>query len=79
MNIETTSYILPAHYVSALLYGDYSGLNDEDVETIDQWLNDTSSEFNLFYCVDVKECGFKHSNDLDNLGADCAEFTFQIS
>ena len=76
VNIKTDTYTLPAYWAPALINGDYSGLTDEEAAEIDQWLTDQPEG----WAVDVsEETFFAWSNDANNMGADCAEFTFIIN
>lgn len=73
--MKTDTYILPSYWAPALINGDYSGLTDEESAELDQWLTDQPEG----WAVGVsEETFFSCSNDANNLGADCAEFTFII-
>lgn len=63
---------LPAHFASYLINLDASGLEDGEVEQIDNFL-----DHNNFRIINVSEDEpvFKWSNDLNSLGDNCLLFT----
>ena len=67
-------YTLPAHWSSALINADTSGMTDEEESELDSWLESEKPG----YCVSCSEDPFfTWRNDANNLGADCLIFTFQ--
>ena len=38
MKLQTTKIVLPAYWASALINGEDTGLNDDDVEGLENWL-----------------------------------------
>lgn len=75
MKIETETYTLPAHWACALIYGDYSGLEDADQEELDRWLEAEQPG----YCIDcAEEPYFATSNDAGTLAGDVIEYTFHV-
>ena len=71
-----TEDMLPAHWASPLINGDESGLEDYEIESMNQWLEHVKPG----YCVDVKgEPEFRTHHDADDfvLACNCACFTFQ--
>ena len=77
VQIKTDTYTLPAFWAGALINGDYTGLTDAEETEIDQWLSDNVA---AGWAVDVsEETFFAYRNDANNMGADCAEFTFIIN
>lgn len=73
--MKTEKYILPAHWGSALINGDFSGLSpyDEKMLLLFLYVNCPGD------AVSCEECGFRKRHDASALnvgGADCAEFTF---
>lgn len=74
MQIEMTNYTLPAHWASALINDDRTGLEDDDERELDSWL----AWANPGHCVDVTgEPEFRTQYDADGLPCDCLEFSFQ--
>ena len=74
MQLELTTYTLPAHWASALINDDRTGLEDEDERELDSWLAWAKPG----HCVDVTgEPEFRPFNDADTLACDCLEFFFQ--
>ena len=60
--------------MSALINGDYSGLYDEDEIKLNHFIKQVSNKYgNANFMLDDIEgednLGFKHSNDIDNLGS----------
>lgn len=72
---EPEIYILPSCYASALINGDYSGLEDEDAEILDEWI----LRVDPGHCVGCStEAYFTHGHALNrNQGADVLEFYFR--
>lgn len=72
--IKTQTYTLPAHWASALINGDTSGMEDAEEKEMDVWLDAEKPG----WCVDcTDEAEFRRSNDATSLGGDCLTFTFQ--
>jgi hypothetical protein len=82
MKPQTETYLIPTWSLSYLINGDGSGLEDSDIEMVDNWINQTMKRNNYksFTAVcpdDVdNEKGFYHSNDMHNLGDDCVNIEF---
>ncbi len=75
--METETYTLPAHWSCPLIYGDMSGLSDDDIDELERWLDDNSHGI----CSDVTgEPEFQHFHCADShvLPCDCLEFTFIV-
>lgn len=78
--METITFILPEIFASALINDDYSGLEETDINELNAFISDSSEENHCFYCVGCsEESFFSWSNDINNLGATCLEYTFNIS
>ena len=74
--MKTTIYTLPAYWASALINGDFSGLEDSEEKEI----NDFIAGENLGSCLDcTTDPEFKRTNDAGTLAGDCLDFTFQVS
>jgi hypothetical protein len=72
--MKTQTFTLPAHWASYLINGDASGYTDEELHEIDEWMTTNSPGYGL----DVGDVEFTWSGDDGWLGADRAEYTFQI-
>lgn len=73
MSIETTTFTLPSYWASYLINGDASGLNDEEQENADSFLEDVTP----WTPSSVEgESFFSNSNDAGTLPGDCLEYTF---
>lgn len=78
--MKTVDYILPAHWASALLYGDETGLDDDDSAALAAFLAGESDTI-AGTCLDVQDDGdnFRTYHDAQPYGVlacDCATFTF---
>lgn len=74
MNIETVEYELYAHWASALINGDTTGLSDEDEVELDSWLTLHPD----LYCVDCSEESEFGYPDCGGPRGDIATFTFHV-
>lgn len=71
--IKTETYILPAYWASALVNGDFSGMEDRDEQDLNTWLN----KVNPGYCVGCsEESYFAWRNDVSYLAGDVLEYYF---
>ena len=71
MTFETYEYTIPTWAICPLEYGDYSGLNDCDIEALHQfeyslpanghfsWPKDIDSEKFFSYRHDINDCGYE--------------------
>lgn len=71
--IETYTYTLPAHWVSALINDDSSGLDDEEEQELTGWLEHEKPGY-CVGCSDNQE--FQPFNDAGTLACDVLEFHF---
>lgn len=73
---------LPYHWAVALINGDESGMNDEEIEALDKFIDDMVNEHGFCECVNVsEEHYFKNYHDATHYGilpCDVAEFTFRV-
>ncbi len=72
-----TSFILPDWALPGIFNNDISGLSTQDCNELAQFITDTynaykSSAFN--FSID-ESVGYKHSNDINTMGADCTRVT----
>ncbi len=73
---KTETYTLPKYYACYLMYGDFSGLTEDEIKQIDRFVEREK----LGWLVNIsEESYFKHFNDLDNLGNDVCEYTFEVN
>lgn len=71
---DLIDYDIPEWALSALVNGDYSGLNDEEEQKLKQFLAKVSAEYGNagFLLGDIEgedNLGFKYRNDIDSLGS----------
>ena len=71
------TFLLPSHWASALINEDYSGLEDNDEQCLDEWHFYNASGK---HCVSVSESSeFTKYHDASSYGVlatDCSVFTF---
>ena len=72
-SLETFTYTLPAHWASALLNEDYSGLDEEEEQSLKQWARSEKPGY-CVGCSDSQE--FQPFNDAGTLACDVLEFHF---
>jgi hypothetical protein len=69
---DLIDFVVPKHYGSALINGDFSGLEDEDEEKIDDFISRVQSKYgNANFMQGDEEdddLGFMSRSDIDNLG-----------
>ncbi|NBW85033.1 MAG: hypothetical protein EBR50_06960 [Proteobacteria bacterium] len=65
---KTEEYYLPAWSIPAIQYGDYSGIEDSEIEQIEAWVEDSG-----FISIDdiSEETEFRTSHAINALGDDC--------
>ena len=73
---EEETLWLPAHWASALINGDYTGLDDSEEEELNDWLEANPEYGNPTSCSDYPEFKNKHDASDFALPADCLEFTY---
>lgn len=73
-------FIVPAYFLCALIDGDFSGLNDEEEEQINNFIDATLQKYgNAFFHPDfTTEPYFSYRNDINNLGGDVARIFLMI-
>jgi len=72
---DLVEYDVPSWALSALINGDYSGLNDEDEEKLNNFVNGVvNAHGNAHFIIGDMDgednLGFRSYNDIDNLGSD---------
>jgi hypothetical protein len=72
--LRTRTFTLPAFYASFLVNGDATSLELYEVHDILAF----TEKHNLLNCVDCSEQYFSWRNDLNDLGGDVMEFTFEV-
>lgn len=78
--IKTVTAMLPAHWAVALINGDESGMEDEEIAQLNEFVDDMVRTYGSCHCVDVSEdTQFMRWHDAVEYGipaGDVAEFTF---
>lgn len=75
MKYETETYVLPAHWACAIINGDTSGMEDEEIEVMDDWFKQNGQP-NIVSCDG--EPYFSHSNEACTLACDVFDYTALI-
>ena len=79
----TETYIIPSHFLCALINSDESGLTDEDSTALDAFVDANQTEGHYFMALsDVEDVGFVTYHDMQPhgvLAADCHEVVFDVS
>jgi hypothetical protein len=93
---DIIEFTVPDWAMSALINGDYSGLNKEDEEKVKKFIENTVKEYGHAdfaltgdetitdeetgkeTIVDNSDLGFRHSNDIDNLGTNCCKILLLV-
>lgn len=71
------NYTIPAHMISAIEYGDTSGLSDSDEKALDVFIDSLPAGNRCFSFEVFTE--FTHKNDvLGRIGCDCVEATLTL-
>jgi hypothetical protein len=79
--MKTIKLTLPEFWASALINGDFSGLEDDEANELECWQSFASTE-NIGHCVDVgQEKSFIQYHDASAyvLACDCLEYTFEVT
>ena len=74
-NNDLVEYEIPSWAISALINGDYSGLEDDEITKLNDFIQEvTNAHGNAHFMIDDIEgkdnLGFQSYNDIDNLGGD---------
>lgn len=75
-------YTLPASWASYLVNSDSSGLEEDEIKEVDEFVNNEmkNNSFESFNCTGTSdEPYFKRSSDANNLGGDMLDYTFLVS
>lgn len=77
MNFDRHNYEISEHFASALINGDYTGLNDEDEKTLQAFTDNAYNAHGLgFWDMDPAEQPELTRCEVTDLLANCFEFTY---
>ena len=80
--MNTIKLSIPEHFLSALINGDDSGLDEYDQSALDAFIDDALKEFTTFHALsNTENLGFLKYHDLQAYGVlacDCATVSFDI-
>ena len=75
-------YTIPVHFASAIINGDYTGLNDSEEKELNSWLEARQNEHvgQGHWCLKdfEQEPYFSWTNDINDLGSDVLDFEFAV-
>lgn len=71
MKYDEYTYIIPAHFTTALAYDDRSGLNDEDEQALDEFLKGLPEGEHSWDFPDQEE-HYPNENDVYGLSLACS-------
>lgn len=79
--MKTIKLTLPEFWASALINGDFSGLEDDEIIELESWLSWAAGE-NIGFCLDAgDERSFIQYHDASAyvLACTCLDFTFEVT
>jgi hypothetical protein len=74
MKFDYYQYDISAHFVGAIIYGDYSGLTDSEVKELDLFMDNLPVDNGHFDIVDYDGEGFFSRCEISGLYSDCLNF-----
>lgn len=74
--IDSITYRLPSWVICPLFNSDESGIDDNDSQSLNEFVSTLLDEGFSGIPMACEELGFYMSNDLDNMGSDCHSVTF---
>ena len=77
MEFEQYEYTICGHYLSAIINGDYSGLEDSEEAELNEFLDSVSEHGNGHWSVDSEEPDFC-TDEVSGLMADCYDCTYNV-
>lgn len=80
--MQIVEMTLPAFWASALINGDYSGLEPQDIEALDNFSADMVRDHGLFSpltCSEEEFFTWHHDARPDVLACTCLEYSFDVS
>ena len=72
-------YTVPSPYLSALINGDYNGLNEGEIRDCEKFIQAVVELHGHALFSDCKKVGILHKNDINYLFCDCYEITLLIN
>ena len=73
--METTTLTLPAHWASALVNADFSGMDDREIAELETWQNSNTHNSPLAVSAEPEFVAFHDAPGV--LPADCLTYTFE--
>ena len=74
MKFDYYQYEISAHFVGAIIYGDYSGLTDSEAKELDLFMDNLPVDNGHFDIVDYDGEGFFSRCEISGLYSDCLNF-----
>ena len=76
MKFDYYQYEISAHFASAIINGDYTGLIDSDIKELDLFMNNLPVDNGHFDIVDYDGEGFFSRCEICGLYSECLNFRF---
>ena len=78
--IKSVTYVLPSYLAPALVNGDFSSLDANEKDYLNDWLDEKKEEHGgVFHCIHCEDYGYCREHDYDNIAADCQKYTFHVN
>jgi len=74
MKFDYYTFNIGAHFASAIIYGDYSGLIDSDIKELDLFMDNLPVDNGHFDLVNPENEGFFDKCEISGLFSECHEF-----
>lgn len=76
---EILTFRIPTYLLPPLINGDNDGLSEDEEIRLDEWCRNISITYGVgHWALTEDEPSFYHSNDFENLGADCVDINYVI-
>ena len=74
MKFDYYQYEISAHFVGAIIYGDYSGLTDSEAKELDLFMDNLPVDNGHFDIVDYDGEGFFSRCEISGVYSECLNF-----
>ena len=74
MKFDYYQYEISAHFASAIINGDYTGLIDSDIKELDLFMSNLPVDNGHFDIVNPENEGFFNKCEISGLFSECHEF-----
>ena len=77
-DFEQTEYDICGHYLTAIFNDDYSGLDDEEEQELNEFLDFTHENIGNGHWSITSQESYFHQDDVSGLMADCYSCTYNV-